>query len=127
MGLRSSAGSVSCGAGRLKMETEKSRLEQFKEFVELDPSDTFSRYALGMEYMGISEFDQAIAQFQEVMRIEPGNSAAYFQSATACERLNDNERAKQFLRQGIQVATERGDKHAKDEMTAALEKLEADL
>ena len=106
------------------METEKSRLEQFKEFVELDPSDTFSRYALGMEYMGINEFENAIAQFQEVMRIEPENSAAYFQSATASERLDDRERAKEFLRKGIQIATENGDKHAKDEMTAALEKLE---
>ena len=34
------------------MDEEKSRLEQFKEFVEMDPSDTFSRYALAMEYMG---------------------------------------------------------------------------
>ena len=109
------------------METEKSRLEQFKEFVEMDPSDAFSRYALGMEYMGIGEFDNAIAQFQEVVRIEPGNSAAYFQSAIACERLDDQEQAKEFLRKGIQVATEKGDKHAKDEMTAALEKLEDSL
>jgi tetratricopeptide (TPR) repeat protein len=106
------------------METEKSRLDQFKEFVELDPSDTFSRYALGMEYMGILDFDSAIAQFQEVIRIEPANAAAYFQSANACEALGDQERAKNFLRKGIQVATEKGDRHAKDEMTAALEKLE---
>jgi Tfp pilus assembly protein PilF len=77
-----------------------------------------------MEYMGVGEFENAIAQFQEVMRIEPANAAAYFQSATASERLDDIERAKDFLRRGIQVATEKGDKHAKDEMTAALEKLE---
>jgi tetratricopeptide (TPR) repeat protein len=109
------------------METEKSRLQQFKEFVEMDPADTFSRYALGMEYMGIGEFDNAIEQFQEVTRIEPANAAAYFQTANACERLNDINRAEEFLRKGIQVATEKGDRHAKDEMTAALEKLEEEL
>jgi Tfp pilus assembly protein PilF len=107
------------------METEKSRLEQFKEFVDMDPSDTFSRYALGMEYMGVGDFENAIAQFEEVTKIEPANSAAYFQSANACERQGDIVRAKEFLRIGIQVATEKGDRHAKDEMTAALEKLEA--
>jgi len=107
------------------MEVEKSRLEQFKEFVELDPTDTFSRYALGMEYMGAGDYQQGIAQFDEVIRLDSADSAAYFQAANACEILNENDRAKDYLRKGIQAAEKKGDKHARDEMTAALEKLEA--
>jgi Tfp pilus assembly protein PilF len=107
------------------MEVEKSRLEQFKEFVELDPTDTFSRYALGMEYMGVGDYQQGIAQFDEVIRLDSSDAAAYFQAANACEVLNENDRAKDYLRKGIQAAEKKGDKHAKDEMTAALEKLEA--
>ena len=107
------------------MEVEKSRLEQFKEFVELDPTDTFSRYALGMEYMGAGDYQQGIEQFDEVIRLDSTDAAAYFQAANACEILNENDRAKDYLRKGIQAAEKKGDKHAKDEMTAALEKLEA--
>lgn len=107
------------------MDVEKSRLEQFKEFVELDPTDTFSRYALGMEYMGAGNYPEAIAQFDEVIHLNSTDSAAYFQAANVCEILNENDRAKDYLRKGILAAEQKGDKHAKDEMTAALEKLEA--
>jgi cytochrome c-type biogenesis protein CcmH/NrfG len=44
-------------------DEDKSRLEAFKEFVEMDPTDTFSRYALAMEYMGIQQFDDAVSHF----------------------------------------------------------------
>jgi Tfp pilus assembly protein PilF len=109
------------------METEKSRLEQFKEFVDLDPSDTFSRYALGMEYMGVGDFTQAIAQFDEVIRLDPTDASAHFQAANAYEHSNNKDRAIEYLRKGIEVAGRKGDRHAKDEMTAALEKLEEEL
>jgi tetratricopeptide (TPR) repeat protein len=106
------------------MELEKSRLEQFKEFVELDPSDTFSRYALGMEYMGISEFENAIEQFEHVIRIAPNEAPAYFQAGLASAKLNQKDRAREYLNNGIAVAERIHDRHAKDEMQAALSELE---
>lgn len=108
------------------MDAEKSRLEQFKEFVELDPSDTFSRYALGMEYLGASEFSQALEQFQEVIRLNPHDPAAYSQAAISAENLNQIDQARLFLQQGIEVATKKGDKHTREEMEAALEKLNSE-
>jgi len=109
------------------MESEKSRLEQFKEFVEMDPSDAFSRYALGMEYMGVGDYSQAISQFLEVIRLDPSDASAHFQAANAYEHLNDKDRAKAFLRKGIDAASKKGDRHAIDEMTAALEKLDEEF
>ncbi len=107
------------------MDAEKSRLEQFKEFVELDPSDTFSRYALGMEYLGASEFPQALEQFEEVIKRDPAEPAAYSQAAIAAQNLNQIEQARTLLQQGIEVASKKGDQHSKEEMEAALEKLES--
>jgi Tfp pilus assembly protein PilF len=106
------------------MDAEKSRLEQFKEFVELDPSDTFSRYALGMEYMGTAEYPAALQQFEEVIRLEPAEPAAYSQAAIAAENLNQIDQARILLQKGIEVATKKGDKHTREEMEAALEKLD---
>ena len=102
-------------------EEEKSRLEQFKEFVDLDPADTFSRYALAMEYMSVSDFENSIRQFQEVIRLDPDYSAAYFQAAIASQKAEKLEDAKAFLGKGIVVAEKKGDWHARDEMKAALE------
>lgn len=106
------------------MDEEKSRLEQFKEFVELDPSDTFSRYALGMEYLGASEYPEALQQFEEVIRLQPGEPAAYSQAAIAAENLNQIDQARILLQKGIAVATKKGDKHTREEMEAALDKLD---
>jgi Tfp pilus assembly protein PilF len=106
------------------MDAEKSRLEQFKEFVELDPTDTFSRYALGMEYLGTSEYSDALQQFQEVIRLQPDDPAAYSQAALAAENLHQVDEARLFLQKGIEAATKKGDKHTREEMEAALEKLD---
>jgi tetratricopeptide (TPR) repeat protein len=109
----------------MKMEeVEKSRLEQFKEFVEMDPTDSFSRYALGMEYMGISQFQEALEQFDEVIRIAPNESAAYFQASIASSNLDRKDGAREYLKRGISIAEKTNDKHARDEMQAALEKLD---
>src|SRR5262245_18685147 len=103
---------------------EKSRLEQFKEFVEMDPSDTFSRYALAMEYLGVSQFQEAIDHFQKVLQMDPTYSAAYFQASIAARKSNRLEEAKEFLTKGIEVAEKKGDWHTRDEMKAALQQME---
>ena len=104
-------------------EEEKSRLEQFKEFVEMDPSDTFSRYALAIEYMSVPDYAEAVRNFEEVIRLDSSYSAAYFQAAIASRNLQQIEQARRFLQTGIEVAEKKGDWHARDEMRAALEDL----
>ncbi len=106
------------------MEEEKSRLEQFKEFVEMDPDDTFSRYALAMEYMSVPDYGEAVRNFEEVIRLDPTYSAAYFQAAIALRNDQRTDQAKRFLQTGIEVAEKKGDWHARDEMRAALDELE---
>lgn len=104
-------------------EEEKSRLEQFKEFVEMDPNDTFSRYALAMEYLGAGQYEESIGQFLEVLKLEPTYSAAYFQASIASRKNGQIAEARQYLERGIEVADKKGDRHARDEMKQALEEL----
>ncbi len=107
------------------MEEEKSRLEQFKEFVEMDPSDTFSRYALAMEYMSVEQFGDAVGHFREVLKLDPTYSAAYFQAAIASRKSGSNDQAIDFLTRGIEAAEKKGDWHARDEMKAVLEEIQS--
>jgi Tfp pilus assembly protein PilF len=108
------------------MEEEKSRLEQFKEFVEMDPNDTFSRYALAMEYMSIQNFDDAIHHFCEVLKMDSSYSAAYFQAAIASRKSGAVDQAEDFLNQGIAAAEKKGDWHARDEMKAMLQDMKTE-
>ena len=105
------------------MEEEKSRLEQFKEFVEMDPSDIFSRYALAMEYLGAGQYGDSLAQFVEVLKLDPTYSAAFFQASIASRKNGQISQAREYLERGIEVADKKGDRHARDEMKQALEEL----
>jgi Tfp pilus assembly protein PilF len=107
-------------------DEEKSRLEQFKEFVEMDPADTFSRYALAMEYMSVNQFDDAVSHFREVLKLDPTYSAAYFQAAIASRKSGSNDQAIDFLTRGIEAAEKKGDWHARDEMKAVLEEIRSE-
>ena len=107
-------------------DEEKSRLEQFKEFVEMDPDDTFSRYALALEYMGVEQFDDAVSHFREVLKLDPTYSAAYFQAAIASRKSDSNDQAIDFLTRGIEAAEKKGDWHTRDEMKALLSEIQSE-
>jgi len=70
-----------------------------------------------MEYIQQGECEQAVAEFETVLRADRGYSAAYFHGGQALEKLGRLEEARDFYRQGIAVTR---DPHARGELEAAL-------
>lgn len=99
------------------------RIEKLKEFLEEDPHDSFSRYALALEYAGKGEAQIALAYLQEVLARDPGYVPAYHQLGINYAKLGNSAEAGDILRKGISVATEQGDLHACSEMKEALDEL----
>jgi len=58
--------------------------EEFEKILEWDPSLTETRFSLGLAYfLGGKDYDRAIAQFLEVLRVRPDNDrAVYFLAST---------------------------------------------
>jgi predicted Zn-dependent protease len=100
-----------------------SRIDALKGFLEDDPNDSFSRYALAMEYSKLGDGDEAIRQFETVAGNDPDYVATYYQLAKALERAGRTDDAAQTYRDGIIVATRATDDHTREELTAALELL----
>ena len=44
-----------------------SRIDTIKGFLEDDPRDSFSRYALSLEYVKLDRWDGAIQEFEKVV------------------------------------------------------------
>ena len=101
-----------------------SRIDALKQFLEEDPKDSFSRYALAMEYVKLDRYDDAITEYRTVVREDPSYVATYFQLGKALENQGLNEDARGTYQAGITVATKAGDAHTRDELAAALEMLE---
>ena len=97
-----------------------SRIEALKGFLAEDANDSFSRYALALEYLKLDRFSDAIGEFETIARNAPDYVATYYQLAKAYEHEQKALEAEQTYRKGIEVANQAGDAHTRDELQEAL-------
>ncbi len=97
------------------------RIEALKTLVEQNPSDSFVRYGLAMEYSKSGDLEAAIREFRTLLEANPDYSAAYFHGGQALERLGRAEEARQTYLAGIEATTRKGDLHTRSEIQAALD------
>jgi len=100
-----------------------SRINILKSFLEIDPKDSFSRYALALEYMKAGQHDDAAREFETVRTNDPDYVAAYFQLGKLYQQILRVHDAEKIFRTGISVATKLQDEHTRSELEAALEEL----
>ena len=99
------------------------RIEILKGFLDENPNDSFSRYALALEYVKLGQHEEAVQQFETVKKNDPDYVATYFQLGQLYQKLGRQHEAEKTLRTGITVAAKAGDEHTKSELEGALEAL----
>ncbi len=104
--------------------SEPSRIEQFKEAVELFPDDVVARFGLATAYLDAGQAADAAREFQWVVDAKPDYTAAFRGLGRALERLERIEEAKEVYRRGIAVGERTGDLQTKKEMEIFLRRLE---
>jgi tetratricopeptide (TPR) repeat protein len=97
------------------------RLEILKSMLEQNPSDSFARYGLAMEYKNAGDLATAVAEFRVLIAAHPDYSAAYFHGGQTLERLGQTEDARELYLRGIEATTRKGDFYTRDEIQAALD------
>ncbi len=100
-----------------------SRLEQLQKFLEEEPADVFTHYAIALEFVSMGKFARAIEQLQEVLALDPNYVAAYHQLGLLFVRMHNTREAVKAFEQGIKVAEMIGDVHARTEMENAIDEL----
>jgi tetratricopeptide (TPR) repeat protein len=96
------------------------RLETFRSFIAKSPADPFPRYGLAMEHKGRGELSEAWAVFEDMLNRFPDYVPQYLMAGGTLEALGRKNEAVAVYRAGIEVATRRGDQHARRELEAAL-------
>jgi tetratricopeptide (TPR) repeat protein len=99
------------------------RLDTLKSLTAQNPQDSFVRYGLAMEYSRLGEFEQAIAEYRNLLAINPDYVAAYFHGGQSLEKLGKVDEARRMYRDGIEASTRTGDMHTRSELEAALDAL----
>jgi tetratricopeptide (TPR) repeat protein len=94
-----------------------------EEFVELEPGDSFSRYALALELEKSGEEQEAVSHLKEVIARDSSYVAAYYHLGRVLARTGAAEEAREVYRRGLDVAIELGDKRTHSEIEEALASL----
>lgn len=102
------------------MEEMSDRVSALQAMLEADPANTFARYALAMEFANSAQLEQAVAQFEAILRHNPDYGAAYYHGGQALEKLGRTADAANLYRAGIDATTKSGDAHTASELQAAL-------
>jgi Flp pilus assembly protein TadD len=96
------------------------RLEILQSMVAANPDDIFARYGLAMEYRSAGDLEGAVREFRALIAAQPDYAATYLHAGQTLERLGRLEEARAVYRQGIEVTTRSGNRHAREELEAAL-------
>jgi len=99
------------------------RLETLKQLLNQNPGDSFLRYGIAMEHVREEDYEQAVAEFRELLNRNPEYVAAYYHCGQALERLGDVEGARAIYQAGIELCTRTGDLHTRSELQTALDLL----
>lgn len=100
-----------------------SRINALKNFLNSDPNDSFSRYALALEYVKTGQHDDAVQEFETVRKNDPDYVATYYQLGKLYQHLTKLHEAEKTFRTGITVAAKINDEHTRSELEAALDEL----
>jgi Tfp pilus assembly protein PilF len=96
------------------------RLEMLTQMLRQDPTNTFARYGLAMEYSNSGDLARAVEEFETLLRQDENYAAAYFHGGQTLEKLGRIAEARDMYEKGIEAATRKGDAHTRAEIEAAL-------
>ena len=99
------------------------RIEKLKEFLKVDPQDSFLQHALALEYIKAGEDEPAQKLFENILNHEPAYVGSYYHLAKLLERKGETGQAIAWYQKGMAAAKIAGDEHAYGELKAALEEL----
>jgi tetratricopeptide (TPR) repeat protein len=100
------------------------RIQQLQRFLDEDPTDSFTRYALGLEYASRGDFAHAAAIFEQLTKDDPAYIPSYQQLGYLYQNMKRWEAAREIFRRGITAARAHNDLHAMSEMQQALDEME---
>lgn len=100
------------------------RIDKIQAMLQDDPSDSFLRYTLAMEYRKLDDSEKSIDLLTVLAyHDEPKYVAAFFMAAQQLVQMERIEEARAFLRDGIEEARSQKNDHAAAEMSELLSEI----
>jgi len=105
------------------MSQLQDRITQFRKMAQDDPDNELGHYRLGQLLSEAGQHEDAVEAYRRTLELSPQFSKVYQLLAQSLIALQRRDEAVQVLRQGFQVADERGDRMPRDGMAQMLVQL----
>jgi tetratricopeptide (TPR) repeat protein len=100
------------------------KIAQLEQFILEDPTDSFSIYALALEFSKLNNFEKAKMLLLDLKEKNPAYLALYYQLGKLYELTENKDIAIEIYREGVNIAIQQNNSHTKAELLFALEDLE---
>jgi tetratricopeptide (TPR) repeat protein len=94
------------------------RISRLLEFLEKEPNDPFLNYALATEYLVLGDSSLALTYFEELIENHPDYVGTYYHLGKLYEILGRKDEAIATYKNGIEVAANQQNAHARSELQA---------
>lgn len=98
----------------------ESLIETLKSFLEEDPRDSFTRFALALEYQKMGETAKTLELFNEILQQNPDYTGVYYHLGKLYEQLGNPQKASEVYILGIDAATRSNELQTVKELREAL-------
>lgn len=96
------------------------RHQQLLELHAASPEDAFILFALAKECENAGDNASALEHYIQLQELHPGYIGLYYHLGKLYELLDDENRAAEVYRAGIELGKNTGDRHATSELMGAL-------
>lgn len=100
------------------------RIDALLSMLQAEPKDIFLNYTLGMEYLSENNLNFAEEQFLKVLSIQNDYVPAFYQLGKLYEQKQQNEKAIDILKKGLEHAKTQRNNKAVNEFGEAIFMLE---
>ena len=104
-----------------------SKIKQLARQIRENPGDSFSKFALALEFRKQQDFKKARILFEDILSNDPEYVGVYYHLGKLYELLERPADATQLYREGIEVADRQKEQRTKKELQEALHQLEIQL
>ncbi len=91
-----------------------SRIDQLLNFLAANPTDSFVRFALALEYAKLGDDEKSLAYFKAILQDDPDYTGTYYHLGKLYERLNERESAINTYTAGLQKTAGKDEKNYRE-------------
>lgn len=106
---------------------QESKIKQLARQIKNNPGDSFSKFALALEFRKEGEFKKARILFEDVLSSDPEYVGVYYHLGKLYEALDHLKDAKKLYQKGIKIASQQNEQRTEKEIREALQQLEMEI